>query len=85
MKSILDFIERDLYYDGIIWHDLVSGERSNLESPEPYCTGCNLMTLYLLLQINHTYRLGDKLIDMDNREKAAKKPRLVSIAGGEGI
>lgn len=75
MKSLLDFIERDLYYDGLIWHDIEQGRRANMDSPEPYCIGCNLMTLYVLLEINFVDRLGDKLIAMDQKEKEAEKAK----------
>lgn len=75
MKSLLDFIDRDLYYDGLIWHDIEEGRRATIDSPEPYCVGCNLMTLYLLLEINHVDRLGDKLIALDIKEKEAEKER----------
>lgn len=73
MKSLLDFIERDLYYNGLLWHDVEDGKRADMNSPEPYCIGCNLMTLFLLLEINFVDRLGDKLIAMDQEEKEKQK------------
>jgi hypothetical protein len=73
MKSLLDFIERDLYYDGLIWHDIENRKRAGINSLEPYCVGCNLMTLYLLMEINFTDRLGPKLVSLDTREKENEK------------
>jgi len=75
IKSLLDFIERDLYYGGIIWHDIEDGKRADLSSPEPYCIGCNLMTMYLLTEINYTFELGEKLLDLEDKKKRKKDPR----------
>ncbi len=74
IKSLLDFIERDLYYGGLIWHEVEDGKRADLTTPEPYCVGCNLMTLYILSEINYTCGLGDKLMELEG-EKPSRKGR----------
>jgi len=75
IKSLLDFIERDLYYDGLIWQEVEDGKRADLNSPEPYCIGCNLMTLYVLSEINFTHGLGQKLLAMEGKGPSRKTRR----------
>ncbi len=41
IKKILDFIESNLYHDGIAWHDIQFGKLS-----DRYCSGCNFQLLY---------------------------------------
>jgi len=82
IKSLLDFIERDLYSDGLIWHDIEDGKRADLTSPEPYCIGCNLMTLYLLAEINYTFGLGEILLALEGKKPARKSLKQAQPAAG---
>jgi len=82
IRSLLDFIERDLYHSGILWHDIEDGKRIDLTGPEPYCIGCNLMTLYLLTEINYTFGLGDKLLELSGEKKSEKDARRKRAAAG---
>lgn len=61
-RELYDFIERDLYHDGLIWHEWRTHTgRSTLGSYEPYCAGCNIMVLNTLMRANHDYGLGEIL------------------------
>jgi hypothetical protein len=82
IKSLLDFIEQELYMDGLIWHDIEDGKRADLTSPEPYCIGCNLMTLYLLTEINYTFGLGEKLLALEGIKPERKGPKRTPTAAG---
>lgn len=82
IKSILDMYERDFYHGGLLWHDVEEGVRATLTNPEPYCIGCNLMTTYLLAEINYTFQLGDKLFELEGVKIQKKNARrLVQAAG----
>ena len=64
-RELFEFIERDLYYDGLVWHDWNPDTgRSDMNSYEPYCAGCNFLVLYVLMKANYDYELGEQLLSL---------------------
>ena len=81
IKSLLDLYESDFYHGGLVWHDVEDDLTATLTSPEPYCIGCNLMVTYLLSEVNFTFGLGEKLLELDGQKIKKKNSRLKQRSG----
>jgi Glycosyl hydrolase family 76 len=69
-QSILDFIQRDLYSDGVVYHHFYRGRRA---AGDIWCSGCNWRVLSVLREVaqengglpaapEHTHSIVDKSI-----------------------
>ena len=61
VREAVAFVERDLFGDGMLWHDVFEGARAKPGGPSPFCTGCNLQTLAHLLEIDEDPPLVEEL------------------------